>query len=69
MPVKDNISLIAAATGGFILAIALTALLRGAPITSNHALKFSSTHGSLQMVTQPTKKLRLTSDQSSSYWH
>jgi hypothetical protein len=34
--VKDNISLIAAATGGFMLSIALSGLLQGAPITAGH---------------------------------
>ncbi|WP_392534996.1 hypothetical protein [Nostoc sp. C117] len=32
--VKDNLSLIAAATGGFILSVALAGILRGAPITA-----------------------------------
>jgi hypothetical protein len=32
--VKDNISLIAAATGGFMLSVALSGLLRGTPITA-----------------------------------
>ena len=31
---KDNISLIAAATGGFMLSIALSGLLRGTPMTA-----------------------------------
>jgi len=31
--VKDNLTLIAAATGGFILSIALAGILRGAPVT------------------------------------
>ena len=31
---KDNISLIAAATGGFMLSVALSGLLRGTPITA-----------------------------------
>ncbi|MEH2163707.1 MAG: hypothetical protein V7K38_22355 [Nostoc sp.] len=30
---KDNLTLIAAATGGFILSVALAGILRGAPIT------------------------------------
>jgi hypothetical protein len=32
--VKDNLSLIAAATGGFILSVTLAGILRGAPITA-----------------------------------
>jgi hypothetical protein len=32
--VKDNFSLIAAATGGFMLSIALTGILHGSPVTS-----------------------------------
>jgi hypothetical protein len=32
--VKDNITLIAAAAGGFMLSVALTGILRGAPVTS-----------------------------------
>ncbi|MBE9105559.1 hypothetical protein IQ229_11575 [Nostoc cf. edaphicum LEGE 07299] len=31
---KDNLTLIAAATGGFILSFALAGILRGAPITA-----------------------------------
>jgi hypothetical protein len=31
---KDNLTLIAAATGGFILSVALAGILRGAPITA-----------------------------------
>lgn len=31
---KDNLSLIAAAAGGFMLSVALTGILRGAPVTS-----------------------------------
>ncbi|MBD2563326.1 hypothetical protein ACEYW6_18180 [Nostoc sp. UIC 10607] len=30
---KDNLTLIAAATGGFMLSIALSGILRGAPVT------------------------------------
>ncbi|MEH2192974.1 MAG: hypothetical protein V7K98_10060 [Nostoc sp.] len=30
---KDNLTLIAAATGGFILSVALAGILRGAPVT------------------------------------
>ncbi len=30
---KDNISLIAAAAGGFMLSVALSGILRGAPVT------------------------------------
>jgi hypothetical protein len=32
--VKDNFSLIAAAAGGFMLSVALTGVLRGAPVAS-----------------------------------
>jgi hypothetical protein len=32
--VKDHISLIAAAAGGFMLSVALTGILRGTPVTS-----------------------------------
>jgi hypothetical protein len=32
--VKDNLSLIAAAAGGFMLSVALAGILRGAPVTS-----------------------------------
>lgn len=32
--VKDNISLIAAAAGGFMLSVALTGLLHGTPVTN-----------------------------------
>jgi hypothetical protein len=35
--VKDNLSLIVAATGGFMLSVALTGILRGAPVTSFQA--------------------------------
>ncbi|NMG20085.1 hypothetical protein [Brasilonema bromeliae] len=31
---KDNFSLIAAAAGGFMLSVALTGILRGAPVAS-----------------------------------
>jgi hypothetical protein len=31
---KDNLTLIAAATGGFMLSVALAGILRGAPVTS-----------------------------------
>ena len=31
---KDNLTLIAAATGGFILSVALASILRGAPVTA-----------------------------------
>ncbi|MBE9007166.1 hypothetical protein IQ259_19365 [Fortiea sp. LEGE XX443] len=31
---KDNLSLIAAATGGFMLSIALAGILRGTPVTN-----------------------------------
>ncbi|MDM9583783.1 MULTISPECIES: hypothetical protein [unclassified Nostoc] len=31
---KDNLTLIAAATGGFILSVALAGILRGTPITA-----------------------------------
>ena len=31
---KDNLSLIVAAAGGFMLSVALTGILRGAPVTS-----------------------------------
>lgn len=31
---KDNISLIAAAAGGFMLSVALAGILRGTPVTS-----------------------------------
>ncbi|MBD2359731.1 MULTISPECIES: hypothetical protein [unclassified Anabaena] len=31
---KDNISLIAAAAGGFMLSVALAGILRGAPVTA-----------------------------------
>ncbi len=36
---KDNLSLIAAAAGGFMLFVALTGILRGAPLVSwqNHS--------------------------------
>jgi len=32
--VKDNISLIAAAAGGFMLSVALAGILRGTPVTA-----------------------------------
>ncbi|MBN3905777.1 MAG: hypothetical protein HWQ35_04095 [Nostoc sp. NMS1] len=31
---KDNLTLIAAATGGFILSVALAGILRGTPVTA-----------------------------------
>lgn len=31
---KDNISLIAAATGGFMLSVALSGILKGEPVTN-----------------------------------
>jgi hypothetical protein len=34
MLVKDNLSLVAAAAGGFMLSVALAGILRGAPVTS-----------------------------------
>jgi hypothetical protein len=34
MRVKDNLSLIAAAAGGFMLSIALSGILRGTPVTA-----------------------------------
>ncbi|NEU72927.1 hypothetical protein PI95_010220 [Hassallia byssoidea VB512170] len=34
---KDNLSLIVAAAGGFMLSVALTGILRGAPVTSLQA--------------------------------
>lgn len=38
---KDNISLIAAATGGFMLSLALCGLLRGTPMTAWNKLESS----------------------------
>ncbi|MEH1964064.1 MAG: hypothetical protein V7L05_30365 [Nostoc sp.] len=40
---KDNLTLIAAATGGFILSVALAGILRGAPITAWHEQSSSRT--------------------------
>jgi hypothetical protein len=40
--VKDNISLIAAAAGGFMLSVALAGLLRGTPVTSWQQSTFHS---------------------------
>jgi hypothetical protein len=34
--VKDNISLIAAAAGGFMVSVALSGMLRGEPVVSWH---------------------------------
>lgn len=31
---KDNLSLVAAATGGFMLSVALSGILRGTPVTA-----------------------------------
>ncbi len=34
---KDNLSLVAAATGGFMLSVALSGILRGTPVTAWHS--------------------------------
>ena len=51
---KDNISLIAAATGGFMLSIALSGLLRGTPMTAwQQPLSF---HSAMVTVTSVNAK-------------
>ncbi len=49
---KDNLSLIAAAAGGFMLSVALTGILRGAPVTSWQAQ--ANFHSSSVIVSQAT---------------
>lgn len=56
---KDHISLIAAAAGGFMVSVALAGILRGAPVTARHEI--SSFHGSmvtdLRVTTKKTDNL------------
>lgn len=63
---KDNISLIAAATGGFMLSVALSGLLQGTPITSRH--KPSSFHSAMVMsspgATEKTDNSKFLADQT-----
>ncbi|MEH2463982.1 hypothetical protein [Nostoc sp.] len=51
---KDNLTLIAAATGGFILSVALAGILRGAPITAwqEQSSFRSTTVANLQLLEQ-----------------
>ncbi|HYW17858.1 MAG TPA: hypothetical protein VE956_00855 [Nodularia sp. (in: cyanobacteria)] len=51
---KDNISLIAAATGGFMLSIALSGLLRGTPMTAWQ--QPSSFHSAMVTITPVSVK-------------
>ncbi|MBD2346070.1 hypothetical protein [Anabaena subtropica] len=51
---KDNISLIAAAAGGFMLSVALAGILRGAPVTAWHEI--SSFHSSMVTDLRVTNK-------------
>jgi hypothetical protein len=51
--VKDNISLIAAAAGGFMLSVALTGLLHGTPVTN---WQQSSVHSSMATNLHITSK-------------
>lgn len=39
---KDNLSLIAAATGGFMLSVALAGILKGAPVTGLTKVRVNS---------------------------
>lgn len=61
---KDNLTLIAAATGGFILSVALAGILRGAPITAWHEESSfrSTTVADLQKSELKTPRLLLTAD-------
>jgi hypothetical protein len=52
--VKDNISLIAAATGGFMLSLALCGLLRGTPMTAWNKLGSSD---SVMVTSSPIASL------------
>jgi hypothetical protein len=40
--VKDNITVIAAATGGFMLSVVLSGILKGAPVTTWEQARISS---------------------------
>ncbi|WP_414526837.1 hypothetical protein [Nodularia chucula] len=51
---KDNISLIAAAAGGFMLSVALTGLLHGTPVTNWQKSSIHSSMVSAGMTTQRT---------------
>jgi hypothetical protein len=44
--VNDNITLIAAATGGFMISVALSGILKGAPVTN-----WQQTHNSSYSIT------------------
>jgi hypothetical protein len=57
--VKDNISLIAAAAGGFMLSVALTGLLHGTPVTN---WQQSSLHSSMATNLPITAKQTENSD-------
>ncbi|HYX12852.1 MAG TPA: hypothetical protein VE944_00485 [Nostoc sp.] len=56
---KDNLTLIAAATGGFILSVALAGILRGAPITAwqERSSVYSMTVANLRLAPNRTENL------------
>ncbi|MEH1924442.1 hypothetical protein [Nostoc sp.] len=58
---KDNLTLIAAATGGFILSVALAGILRGAPITAwqEQSSFRTTTVANLQRVELKTQRLNI----------
>ncbi|MBD2773432.1 hypothetical protein [Iningainema tapete] len=47
---KDNISLVAAAAGGFMLSVALSGILHGTPVVSWHPQKVSSTQLAIEFA-------------------
>jgi hypothetical protein len=56
--VKDNISLIAAAAGGFMLSVALAGILKGAPVTAlGEQSNFRPTVTDLRLAPKKTDNL------------
>jgi hypothetical protein len=64
--VKDNLSLVAAATGGFMLSVALSGILRGTPVTNLHsqASLRQANVTNLQFTAQKSNKSEFFSDKT-----
>ena len=60
---KDNLSLIAAAAGGFMLFVALTGILRGAPLVS------WQTHSSFYPQDTAREQAHAISSHQETSWH
>ncbi len=58
---KDNFSLIAAATGGFMLSVALTGILHGSPVTSLKSVSHvhSGTVANLRIASRNTGNTKM----------